>query len=158
MKLQEIENRIKELGEQSVKLQLEACKLKELLEAQKPKEKAYTWEECFQRKGFYWAGKSIIEVIRAELSISESNTNVASIERVIKSNDAACKLSHIIEAINKDYDEGCEISFLVDRLGEIEESELYAWDLPYLKSYKGARILTQHHEPLLLQYFGVEEK
>jgi len=154
--IEEIEKRIERLGYQSVKLQQEAIALKELLEVQKPKEKQYTWKECFSGVGFALTGLSNMAQYENILDNSYENQNVATTEKVIESNLAACMLSHIIEAINKDFEAVAPTSCFYSQ-GYFHASEM-VWALPYLHSVDAMLKLIETNKPLLLQYFGVKEK
>jgi hypothetical protein len=150
MTLEELEQQAKELNEN-----IEAFKRQ--LEATKPKEKQYTWEESFQQKG-YWCMKNSELTFDIDLDTVESNVSIATTAKVIKSHLAACQLSHIIEAINNDYQMDKEVSVKVTNENILEVWGEYEWPLPKLNSVEAAEKLIETNKPLLLQYFGVEEK
>jgi prolyl oligopeptidase PreP (S9A serine peptidase family) len=156
MNLQEIENRIKELGEQSVKFHLEAIKLKEILEAEKKKQKEYTWKDCFQRKGYFKSVGSTVEKAN-DYIVDSKNIDIATSSKVIKSHLAACQLSHIIEAINMDFKGQDNLSISLNDKKSFSIS-IHKWALPTLNSREAAKMLTKTNRLLLLEYFGVDDK
>lgn len=153
METSKIEQLEKQLADHKIKLAAFEAELQKAKEH--PKEKNYTWEECFSGNGFIAAGNTMVE--QKGLSASSYNCNVATTEKVCKSHLAACMLSHIIEAINKDYSGDREICLIYDKTGgKLIFSEIYAWELPYVNTYKGMDILCEYHEILLEQFFGIE--
>jgi len=163
MTLEELENRISELGKAIEKSQLEAIELNKQwwnIKQMQPKEKAYSWKECFQGKGFWASANGLIKSeMHGDFCAVPENTTIATTEKVIKSNDAACQLSHIIEAINKDFDGDEKLAFVFDiEDNELQWSGIYNWSLPALNSQSACNALKRTNKPLLLQYFGVEEK
>ncbi len=157
--LEEIENQQKSLQKLHEKV-LKMVMDYESAETEHQKEKTYTWEESFQNKGFYLEATEIEQTTTTTLLATPSNYNVATTEKVVKSNLAACQLSHIIEAINKDFEEVEQISIYFDASNNNRDS-LYTsksnvWALPFLNSEASAICLLERHQKLLKQYFGVE--
>jgi len=148
MTLEQLEQKAKQLNEQ-----IEAFKRQ--LEAKKPKEKAYTWEECFQGDGHYLDSGCMIQKVKIT-NPDEYDKNVATTEKILKSHLAACQLSHIIEAINKDYEAVSPTSCFY--AGGVFHASGMNWALPYLVSSDAMVKLIETNRTLLLQYFGVEEK
>jgi len=151
MTLEQLEEKAKQLNEQ-----IQAFKRQ--LEAQKPKEKQYTWEECFKGCGYYLdSGCMISETTLTKPD--EYDKNVAITEKVLKSHLAACQLSHIIEAINKDFEQGVSVAISANKAFNcgFQISDYIVWSLPRLNSTDAGLKLIETNTPLLLQYFGVEE-
>lgn len=157
MTLEQLEQQAKELNDK-----IEAFKR----QLEKPKEKAYTWEECYHnsidRTAFIATGGSVIMVDINKYPCVENNKNISATEKVCKSHLAACKLSHIIEAINKDFEAHEPMSIYYD-LSAVDRTAFYfsntnCWALPYLNSESACDALIKTNTPLLLQYYGVEEK
>jgi len=149
MTLEQLEQQAKELNDK-----IEAFKR----QLEKPKEKAYTWEECFKEEGHFLSHHSKIEWM-ASMKANSIRHNVATTEKVIQSNLAACQLSHIIEAINKDFDGDGDFCVHFNGSGMyLDYSQKYIWALPMLNSIPAYECLVKHHTTLLKQYFGVEEK
>ncbi len=154
--LEEIENQQKSLQKLHDKV-IDLVNNYKGIESVMPKEKTYTWEDSFSREGFYLAVDSEIEHESLTNPVS-SNRNIATTEKVIKSYLAACMLSHIIEAINKDFDNGIQVAISANRAfkNNFQISDYNIWELPYLNSIEAAECLIKHHTPLLNQLFGVE--
>lgn len=120
-----------------------------------PKGKSYTWAECFKGKGYYIEADSEI-LFEGIANALESHKNISTTEKVCKSHLAACQLSHIIEAINKDFeDSGVPKSICYDDKNGFCMS-FDRWALPALNSQEAGEKLIETNETLLKQYLGVE--
>lgn len=126
-------------------------------QAEKQKEKRYSWEECFSGNGFYLERDS--KIYEAEGIASETSRNIATTEKVCKSHLAACQLSHIIERLNEDFGGDEKIIIYYDAINKkVKDLSGLSWALPYLKSHKASDKLIETNTPLLKQYFGIDEK
>ena len=149
MTLEQLEQQAKELNDK-----IETFK-KQL--AEKQKQKSYTWSECFQRKGFYLSDDS--KIIENSISVPlPSHCNLATNEKVITSNLAACKLSHIIEAINKDFEGSDNLSVSMNYQKNTFSISIRNWSMPRINTKEAAKVLIKTNRSLLLEYFGVEPK
>ena len=155
METSKIEQLEKQLAEHKIKLAAFESELQKAKEVQK--EKGYAWEECFSGIGFALSGLSQINHYENKLDNNFENKNVAATQRVIKSNLAACMLSHIIEAINKDFEGDSSLAIVYNKEdGDFYYSDNYEWCLPKIRSLKGFHALVKYQTPLLKQYFGIE--
>lgn len=154
METSKIEQLEKQLAEHKIKLAAFESELQKAKEVQK--EKGYAWEECFSGVGFCVTSRSNISR-HNDLSGDKDNANVAATEKVCLSHLASCQLSHIIEAINKDFEGDSSLAIVYDKEGgDFYYSDNYEWCLPKIRSLKGFHALVKYQTPLLKQYFGIE--
>jgi len=158
--VEQLQHQIKNLEEILKSLKSEVAQIAAIYPTPLQKEKAYTWEECFQGKG-YWSHKGLIKSdMQGDFLPVSGNTTIATTQKIIQSNDAACQLSHIIEAINKDFQEGISVAISANKAFNcgFQIGDYIVWALPRLNSTDAGLKLIETNRPLLLQYFGIEEK
>lgn len=154
--IEQLQHQIENLSEILSGLKTQVSELAKIYPTPIKKEKTYQWKDVFQNKGFF-VSKNEILICGSVNSVGKTNIDIATTEKVCKSHLAACQLSHIIEAINKDCPSSSNIYIWYHNTNDqFVTSFEVVWSLPALVSDEAAKLLIKHHTPLLKQYFGVE--